>query len=239
MSEMAGIRMEGVTKRFGPVEALAGVDLEVSAGQVVALLGANGAGKSTLVRIVATTVIPDSGTVEVAGCDAVAHPADARARTGVVLNEERSFYWRLSGRDNLEFFAAFHGLGRRAARARATEALEAVDLVAVAERRVDRYSSGMRARLGLARGLLGRPSVLVLDEPTRSLDPTASIAMRRLVCELASARHAAVLFVTHDLHEAAEVASAVVIMVRGRIGARVEGQTDAATLEQLFVAATG
>jgi ABC-2 type transport system ATP-binding protein len=232
---MAGITMRGVTKRFGPTEALKGVDLDVAPGQIVALLGANGAGKSTLVRIAATTMIPDEGAVEIGGWDVLRRPADARARTGVVLNEERSFYWRLSGRDNLEFFAALHSLGRRAARARAEEALRAVALEDVADRRVDRYSSGMRARLSLARGLLGKPSVLLLDEPTRSLDPMASITVRDLIRGLASTLGAAVLFVTHDLHEAADVASSVVILAGGRITTRVEGATTAAELEQLFV----
>jgi ABC-2 type transport system ATP-binding protein len=239
MTVMPGIRMRGVTKRFGSTEALRGVDLDVEPGQIVALLGANGAGKSTLVRIAATTVIADEGTVEIGGCDALTHPASARAQAGIVFNEERSFYWRLSGRENLEFFAALHALGRRAARGRVDEALEAVDLADVGDRRVDRYSSGMRARLGLARALLGRPAVLLLDEPTRSLDPLASIAVRQLVRRLALVPGAAVLFVTHDLHEAAEMASNIVILAHGRVGARVDGGMTATALEQLFVEVTG
>jgi ABC-2 type transport system ATP-binding protein len=235
MPGVTGLSMAGVTKRFGSTVALTDVDLHVGPSDVVALLGANGAGKSTLVRIAATTVLPDSGTVNVGGFDAVSQPVQARASAGVVLNEERSFYWRLSGRENLEFFAAFHGVGRRDGQQRANEALNAVDLQPVADRRVDRYSSGMRARLGLARALLGQPSVLLLDEPTRSLDPTASIGIRQLVHRLASTSKVAVLFVTHDLHEAAEVASAVLILAAGRIVARVEGPTDAGTLEELFV----
>jgi len=227
--------MQGVTKRFGTMQALTGVDLQVPPGQVVALLGANGAGKSTLVRVAATTVIADEGTVRVGGWDVATSAGRARSRIGVVLNEERSFYWRISGRDNIEFFAALHGLGRRAARERAQEALEDVDLVEVADRRVDRYSSGMRARLGLARSLLGRPDVLLLDEPTRSLDPGASIAIRQVVLHLTEVRNAAVLFVTHDLHEAAEVASQVVILSRGRIVASIAGGTDAGTLERMFL----
>ncbi len=236
---MTGVVMRGVAKRFGPVEALAGVDLDVPAGRIIALLGANGAGKSTLVRIAATTVIADAGTVLVDGHDVGLDPASARARTGVVLNEERSFYWRLSGRETLEFFASLHALPRRAARPRVDEVLAAVDLLAVADRRVDRYSSGMRARLSVARGLLGHPSVLLLDEPTRSLDPKASIEIRALVRRLAETLGVAVLFVTHDLHEAAEVASAVVILAGGRLAGRVEGGRSAAELEQLFLQAAG
>jgi ABC-2 type transport system ATP-binding protein len=234
---MAGIVIRGVSKRFGQVAALDRVDLEVPAGQVVALLGANGAGKSTLVRIGATTIIPDAGSVEMAGWNALTHPEQARAATGVVLSEERSFFWRLSGRDNLEFFASLHGLRHRDARARADEVLEAVGLTEVGDRRVDRYSSGMRARLGLARSLLGRPRALLLDEPSRSLDPVAASSIRSHVLELTDRRQCAVLFVTHDLHEAAAVAKLVVMLARGRIAAVVEGDTDAAALEQAFLAA--
>src|SRR5579883_1482025 len=103
VSDMGGLEFHGVTKRFGAVEALRGVDLEVHAGQIAALLGANGAGKSTLVRIAATTVIPDTGTVRVGGHDVVAESAAARSMMGLALNEERSFYWRLSGIENLAF----------------------------------------------------------------------------------------------------------------------------------------
>src|SRR5437879_7185525 len=95
---VAGLAMASVVKRFGPVQALDGVDLAVAPGEIVALLGANGAGKSTLIRVAATTVLPDEGTVHIGGFDVVTHPAEARAHSGVVLNEERSFYWRLSGR---------------------------------------------------------------------------------------------------------------------------------------------
>jgi ABC-2 type transport system ATP-binding protein len=219
--------------------ALSGIDLEVDPGMVVALLGANGAGKSTLVRIGATSVIPDAGRVEIGGWDALAHPGAARAVTGVALSEERSFYWRLSGRDNLEFFAALHGLRRSQARARVGECLADVDLLDVAERRVDRYSSGMRARLGIARALLGRPSVLLLDEPSRSLDPVAALELRRMVMRLALMRRTAVLFVTHDLHEAAAVAEKVVLVATGRVAAVIGGPTDAATLERAFIETVG
>jgi ABC-2 type transport system ATP-binding protein len=227
--------MVGVTKRFGDVDVLRGVHLEVPAGRIVALLGLNGAGKSTLVRTAATTVLPDEGTVHVGGWSVHTDAEQARTQTGLVLNEDRSFYWRLSGRQNLEFFSALHALGRADARRRVQEAIEAVDMGGFADRRVDRYSSGMRARLGLARALLGRPRVLLLDEPTRSLDPVSSIAIREMVLRLANERMAAVLFVTHDLHEAAQVASKVAFLVGGRIVREVSGETDAEALERTFI----
>lgn len=236
-SSAYGVRVASLHKRFGGFAALRGVDLAVPWGAIVAVLGPNGAGKSTMLRILGTTVLPDSGQVEVAGHDVLADPAAARRSLGLVLGEERSWYWRISGRDNLEFFAALHGLPRKAARARAQELLRLVDLEQQADRRFDRYSSGMKARLSLARALLHEPPVLCLDEPTRTLDPVAALSFRQLVrTQAASGR--AVLFTTHDLHEAAAVASQVVIMVAGRVVAVAEESPDAAQLEHLLVTST-
>lgn len=229
-----GIRIVGLRKAFGAHLALRGVDLEVPWGGIVALLGPNGAGKSTLLRTLGTSVLPDAGVVEVAGGNVVDQPGAARRALGLVLGEERSWYWRLSGRQNIEFFAALHGFGRREARSRAVELLKLVDLVAEADRRFDRYSSGMRARLSLARALLHEPPVLCLDEPTRTLDPVAASAFRALVVAQAETGRA-VLFTTHDLHEAAAVASRVVVMVRGRVAASAEDRPNAARLERILI----
>lgn len=232
-----GVHIRALHKSFDGFAALRGVDLAVPWGSIVAVLGPNGAGKSTMLRILGTTVLPDSGHVEVGGHDVVAAPASARRSLGLVLGEERSWYWRISGRHNLEFFAALHGLSRRAAQARADELLRMVDLEDPADRRFDRYSSGMKARLSLARALLHEPPVLCLDEPTRTLDPVAALTFRELVRGQAAAGRA-VLFTTHDLHEAAAVASRVVVMVSGRVAAVTDGTADAAQLEHLLVDAT-
>jgi ABC-2 type transport system ATP-binding protein len=234
---MSGIVMRGVSKRFATTDAVLGVDLEVPVGHVLALLGSNGAGKTTLIRMGATTVTPDTGSISIAGIDAIASPSKARQQTGVVSSEERSFYWRLSGRQNLEFFASLHALGRKEARARVVEALEIVGFPGDPDLRVDKYSSGMKARLALARGILGRPRILLLDEPSRSLDPAAAFELRKLIADLAGSQGVAVLFVTHDLHEAAALANSVVVMRKGEVVARVDGPTDAATLERHFVSA--
>ncbi len=233
-----GVRVVGLEKSFRGHVALRGVDLEVPWGGIVALLGPNGAGKSTLLRILGTTVLPDRGRAEVAGHDVVADPGAARRCLGMVLGEERSWYWRLSGRDNLQFFAALHGLRRSAARARAAELLDGVGLTEAADRRFDRYSSGMRARLSLARALLCEPPVLLLDEPTRTLDPVAASSFREEVRRQADAGRA-VLFATHDLHEAAAVASRVVMMVGGSVVVTTDDPSDAAGLEDLLVTAVG
>ncbi|HLX88249.1 MAG TPA: ABC transporter ATP-binding protein, partial [Acidimicrobiales bacterium] len=154
----SGIEVVGVDKRFGPVGALLQVDLAVAPGTITALMGRNGAGKSTLLRVLATSVLPDAGRAFVGGCDVARDPLRARRRLGLVLGDDRSYFWRLSGRQNLEFFARLHGVRRRSLADRVAEALDAVELSDVAARRVDRYSTGMRARLGLARALLGEPS---------------------------------------------------------------------------------
>ena len=228
---------EGVTKRFGPTVALAGVDLGVAPGEIVALVGPNGAGKSTLLRILATSVVPDSGTVRIAGVDALASPVAARRHTGVVTGEDRSFFWRLSGRQNLEFFAALHGLRRREAAVAAAATLAAVGLGEVADRRVDRYSSGMRSRLGVARALLGDPAVLLLDEPSRSLDPEAAERLRQLVAAFATTRPAAVVMATHDLAEASAVATRVVVLEQGRVRAHLAGGDGTAGLAAVLAGA--
>lgn len=232
---MAAISVRGVSKRFGSVQALSDVTLDVSPGEIAVLVGVNGAGKSTLLRILGTTVLPDTGVVSVAGADVMLDPREARRRTGVVLADERSWYWRLSGRANLEFFGRLCGLSRRAAADRAGELLELVQLTPVAGRRFDGYSSGMRARLSLARALLLDPPVLLLDEPSRSLDPNVSRELRDVVVARAHSGGHAVLWVTHDLHEAVAINDRVLLLDAGRLSAPRRRPRSAAALERLLV----
>ena len=214
-----GIATAGLSKRFGPVRALEAVTLEVPMGAVTAVVGRNGAGKSTLIRVLATSVLPDGGTAAVCGHDVVDQPLAVRQSIGLALGEDRSFFWRLSGRQNLEFFARLYGLRGRVAAGRVEEVLGAVGLLDVAGRRVDRYSTGMRSRLGIARALVGSPRVLLLDEPTRSLDPVAAESVRELL-EGVVAGDRCVLLATHDLEEAAAVAAQIVVMRGGAVVAR-------------------
>jgi ABC-2 type transport system ATP-binding protein len=234
-----GIVVERVSKSFGSLRALDEVSLRVVPGAILAVLGQNGAGKSTLLRILGTTVLADDGVASVAGVDVVADPLRARGRMGTVLGDERSFYWRLTGRHNLEFFAALQGLGRARARDRATELLERVGLTAAADRRFGEYSSGMKARLSFARALLTEPPVLLLDEPTRTLDPVVARDFRRLVVERARTGGSAILFSTHDLHEASEIADQVVVLEQGRIAATTPRGLSARELEDIVVDVTG
>jgi ABC-2 type transport system ATP-binding protein len=187
----------------------------------VVLVGSNGAGKSTLLRIVATTLLPDRGTGSVAGVPLEGTGAEIRARCGIVLGDERAWYWRLSGRMNLEFFGALSGLDPERARRRASELLELVGLTAVADKPFASYSTGMRLRLSLGRALIAAPRVLLLDEPTRSVDLQGRRAFHELLLDLARDRAVAILMATHDLDEAVELADRVVVLAEGRIGAEL------------------
>jgi ABC-2 type transport system ATP-binding protein len=231
------VELRDVVKRFGSLLALDHVDLAVAAGEIVALVGPNGAGKSTLVRTIVSTVLPDHGSVAVCGHDVRSNGITARSLTGLVLSDDRSFFWRLTGRQNLEFFAALHGIDRRRSRRIAHDVLGQVGLGDAADRRVEQYSVGMRARLGIARALLSGPRVLLLDEPTRSVDPVGAIAIRQLVKDLANGDGVAVLFATHDLHEAAEISDRTIVLVGGRVMTTVPAPVAAATLSSVLLEA--
>jgi ABC-2 type transport system ATP-binding protein len=233
-----GIHVRGLAKRFGDVRALQGVDLDVASGEIVSLLGPNGAGKSTLLRILGTTILADSGVASICSLDVVREPAAARRNVGLMIGDERSFYWRLSGHQNLLFFAALHGMRRREATARSVELLERVGLARAAGRRVLEYSSGMRARLSLARALLASPSFLLLDEPTRALDPVAAARFRETAQLLTRDHGVGILFATHDLHEAVAISDRILVLAGGHVALEEKGsQTDAPQLEDALLEA--
>ena len=237
-AEMEGIRARGLVKRFGSVIALDGLDLDLERGEILALLGQNGAGKSTLLRILGTTVLPDAGSARVLGVEVTADPTAARRNVGQMIGDEHALYWRLTGRENLLFFAALHGMRRRDAKARTQELLMTTGLDEAADRRVLGYSSGMRARLLLARAQLANPPLLILDEPTRNLDPRAAAGFRELATQLARQRGTGILFATHDLHEAVATADRVVVLARGRVAfEEAVAGLDAARLEASYLEA--
>ena len=209
------IEAEDVGKRFGPVTALAGVDLSVPQGSVLCLLGHNGAGKTTLVNILATLLAPGSGTARVAGHDVVTEGREVRRRIGLT-GQFASVDDKISGRANLVLLARLLGAGRRAARLRAGELLELLDLEDAGGRPVHTYSGGMRRRLDLAAGLVGRPEVLFLDEPTAGLDPLGRGTLWNVLREMAR-DGATVLLTTQDLQEADALADTITMLARGEI----------------------
>jgi ABC-2 type transport system ATP-binding protein len=233
-----GIRARDVSKRFRSVQALDGVSFDVKPGEVVSLLGPNGAGKSTLLRVLGTTILADSGSVTVGGYDVVRDSAGARRSLGVMIGDERSHYWRLSGRRNLMFFAALVGLSRREAALRTQQLLEEVRLDEAADRRVLEYSSGMKARLSLARALLADPPLLLFDEPTRNLDPLSASHFRESTAALARERRAGILFATHNLHEAVAISTRILVLSAGKIVLEEQAQgMRADRLESAFLEA--
>jgi ABC-2 type transport system ATP-binding protein len=209
------IEVDGLHRSFGPVHALKGVDLEVAAGEVHALLGPNGAGKTTLMRILSGLVDPSEGSAYVLSRRAGRSP-ELRALIGMVPPGDRTFYLRLSGLENLIFFARLHGLRRRAARARALELLEAVGLAEPGRRPISTYSHGMQKRLSFARALLPDPRLLLVDEATHDLDPVAAQQVRDLTAECARGG-TAVLWATQRIEELHGFAQRVTLLDHGTV----------------------
>jgi ABC-2 type transport system ATP-binding protein len=198
--------------------ALANVDLEVNQGEFVGLLGPNGAGKTTLFKVLSTLVLPDTGRATVHGHDVVRNPASTRRLLAPVIADERSLHWRLSAAENLRLFAALHAVPRPDVDARARELLALVGLEATAAQLVGTFSSGMKQRLLIARALLARPRVLLLDEPTRSLDPISARALRAFLREeLVRRQGCTVLLATHSADEAFGLCDRVAVLDRGRV----------------------
>ena len=209
------VQAEGLVKRFGSTLALDGVDLAVRRGTVLGLLGPNGAGKTTAVRVLATLLAPDGGWARVDGHDVVGAPAKVRESIGLT-GQYASVDDALSGRQNLVMIARLLNFRRRAARARAAELLEWFDLTDAADRPARTYSGGMRRRLDLAASLVGRPSVIFLDEPTTGLDPSKRGDMWNVVRSLVT-DGATVLLTTQYLEEADELADEITVIDHGRV----------------------
>jgi len=241
------IRISGLTKAFGTHPVLAGVDLDVRPGEIVALLGPNGAGKTTLVNILTTLVVPDGGSATVDGFDVVTHPAEVRRRISVT-GQSAAVDGLLTGEENLRMMARLAGLSRADTRVRTAELLARFDLADAARKLVSTYSGGMRRRLDLALSLVVTPPVVFLDEPTTGLDTRSRRELWDAIRTLA-ADGATVLLTTQYLEEADQLADRIALLDGGRIVAlgtaaelksRVgeELSLPAPTLDDVFLALT-
>ncbi len=257
----AAILIEGLEKSFPParrgwrallqpfekpaVLALGGISLEVLPGEALALLGANGAGKSTLLRILATLILPTQGRAQISGHDAVREPSAVRRQLGYHAGSDAGFYARLTCRENLRFFGSLNQLSESAVGQRIAQLAEQFQFGEALDRQVRTLSSGTLQRLSLARALLHQPRVLLLDEPTRSLDAIGAAEFRRfLKSEILRRGETTLLFASHALSEIELLADRVAVIDAGRllacssIGA-LKQRTGAATLEDAFLKMTG
>ena len=203
-------------RRAKSVEAVRGVSFEVGEGELFGLLGPNGAGKTTTIKMLITLLIPTAGTARVLGYDVVENPREVRKRIGYVFGGERGVYERLSGYDNLRYFAELYGVPPRIQKQRIEELLELVGLAGREHERAEGYSRGMKQRLHVARGLLHDPQVLFLDEPTIGLDPVGARELRATIASLTAAGKT-VLMTTHYMFEADSLCDRIAVLSKGEI----------------------
>lgn len=196
--------------------AVDGVSLQIRQGEVFGLLGPNGAGKSTTIRMLCTLLEPTSGTARVNGFDLVKQANQVRQNLGTVLAGERSIYWKLSARENLEYFAALYHIPPEVAKKRTAELLERLELTARANDLVEKYSTGMKQRVAIGKALIANPPILLLDEPTLGLDPQAARNLRELIADLKKAGHT-ILLTTHYMEEADQLSDRIGIIDQGKI----------------------
>ena len=250
---MKALELKNVEKSFKKrrgetVRALDSVSLSVGRGEVVGILGPNGSGKSTLVRVISTLVVPDAGTVEVFGVDAVRHPKKVQGGMNRV-SVEASFFKKLSAMENLIYGAKLYGVTSREARPRIKEILENIGF---AQKRalepMEHLSRGMQQKVALARALLTSPVLMLLDEPTTGLDPRSKKDVQAFIRRIRNAHDSSILLCTHDMDEAEELCDRVGIMMDGKILAlekpeelkrRYASNGKVPSLEETFMSATG
>ncbi len=229
------LALEGIGKRFPRsegfrealtfwrrpyIQALSDVTFNVPKGRTLGIVGPNGAGKTTLLKILAGLILPDGGRIEFGGIDVTDHPEHIRERLMYVYGEERSLSWRLTARQNLKFWAALFDVPHKQVDSTVEEVLDIVGLTDVADERVMKYSTGMKHRVVIARGLLGNPEILLLDEPTRSLDPVTARKLWVFIKDiLIEKRGTTVLVATHNMEEVAYLCTDVAVLQAGTVRA--------------------
>ena len=198
------------------VQALKGINFSVDSGKVFGLLGPNGSGKTTTMRILATLLTPTSGKAIVHGFDSYKNPAEVRNRIGLILGGERGLYGRLTGRENLKYFAVLNKMSKNKTEKRVMEVLNQVNLTEAADMKTETYSRGMKQRLHIARGLLTNPDVILMDEPTIGLDPEGAHELRSLIPKMTESGKS-VIMTTHYMFEADELSDSIAILLKGSI----------------------
>lgn len=236
------IEVRDLYKSFGAVKAVDGVSFTAADGKITGVLGPNGAGKTTTMRMLYTLMRPQRGQVLIDGIDAFTDTLAARQRLGV-LPDARGLYKRLTARENIEYFAALHGLEPALAKSRIDALVAALDMQDIAERRTEGFSQGQRVKTAIARALVHEPHNIVLDEPTNGLDVLATRSLRRFLQRL-RAEGRCVLFSTHIMQEVAALCDSVVIIARGHVVAsgtpdELRAQAGESQLEEAFMRLTG
>jgi ABC-2 type transport system ATP-binding protein len=219
---MYPIEIVNLTKHFKEknglvIKAVDNVSLIIEKGEIFGILGPNGAGKTTLLKILSTLILPTSGNAFVNGFDIKLEDIQVRSSVGFVPSDERSFYWRLTGRQNLDFFASLYNLHYRQSQKRIQELLNFFNLSNYADRMFGTYSSGIKQKFSIARALLHNPPVLLIDEPTKSMDPQSAFQLRKFIREkLSGQEHCTIVLVTHQIEEAKYLSDRIAIMHQGK-----------------------
>jgi ABC-2 type transport system ATP-binding protein len=226
------IEASDITKRFRPniLTAISGekseqeviavnqVNLKVNRGEIFGLVGPNGAGKTTLIKMLTTLLLPTSGTANIAGYDVIHSAYHVRKLVGLVTSNERSFFWRLTGRQNLDFFASLYHIPRKISKERIAALFELLGLIKVADKRFDSYSTGMKQRLSIARGLLSKPNIIFMDEPTKGVDPIGTNEIIEIIKnQIVREWNSTLLITSHNLREIERLCNRIAIMNNGRI----------------------
>jgi len=242
MPNSIAIKTIGLTKEFvRNKRVIDDVNLNIKKGELFCLIGSNGAGKTTLIKILCNLILPTKGDIFINGCNVLHEPEKVRSFIGLVTGDERSFYWRLTGRQNMEFFAALYNLSSEVKDVRIKELFKVLD-IKEPDKVFQEYSSGIKQKLSIARALLNDPAVLFMDELTKNLDPTSANDLRSFIKEKLIGNHnKTVVFSTHHLQEVEYLADRIAFMVKGRIVATgtieelrgIIGRRDA-TIEQIY-----
>ncbi len=202
-------------RRIPPVKALDNVSLSIKKGKIIGILGPNGAGKTTLLKIISTLILPDKGKVTVKGFPVGKNDEKIKSLIGLVSPQERSFYWRLTGLQNLEFFAALYGLSKKETKSRVNQLFKLFN-IDYGTKRLDSYSSGMKRKFSLVRALLHNPDILLLDEPIKSLDYNSTYELKQCLLDRKS-EGKTIILATHNISEIQGLCDIFIIMNKGKL----------------------